>query len=84
MKTKSGSRPAQLLRKDFCKLICRKEYYVLVTCSFPAKGVPGLSPGHSGVGLCFRTWGCRNLYVGPCMAMAVNLMSACNRFSFNF
>ena len=43
-----------------------------------------MSPGHWGVGLCFRTWGCRNLYVGPCMAMAVNLMSACNRFSFNF
>ena len=28
MRTKSGSMPPQLLRKDLCKLICMKGYHV--------------------------------------------------------
>ena len=57
----------------------------VVTCTFPARGVQVWARGIQELVLpiaCFRTWGYRNLYVGPCMA--VNLMSACNRVSFNF
>ena len=66
--------------------VCVFKYiWSFVTCSFPARGVQVWARGIQELVLpiaCFRTWGYRNLYVGPCMA--VNLMSACNRVSFNF